>query len=64
MVLGYTVCDVEVSYPGLFPYPGLSKHTGLFPYPGFPQKFIQYLMLGLPYCGLFTFLGLSTFHVI
>ena len=56
MVLQYIVCDVDIpycalSYPGFFSYP-------VFPYPVFLQVFIQVLILGLQYCGLFPYSGL------
>ena len=51
MILRYNLCDVELPFPGLFPYIG------------FTQEYIQGLLLGLtylcsyPFPGLFPYLG-------
>ena len=52
MFLQYTVCGVELPYPGLFPY------LSLFPYLLFVQEFLQDLIPGLPYLVFFSYPGL------
>ena len=46
MYIWYTVYDVEITYP----------------YPGFIQEFLQDLILGLQYSGLFSYNGLFLYH--
>ena len=57
MVIKYTVCDVEIPYPGSFPY------ISLFTCLGFLHGFLQGLIIVLTYLGLFTFTGLCYYPV-
>ena len=61
MVLRYTMCDVELPYPGLFTFSGLFPYLSLFPFPGFLQGFLQDFILGLPYSGKFPYPGIFSF---
>ena len=54
MVVRYTVHDIDINFPSLFPFPGL------FIFTGFIQEFIFYLILGFPLSGVFTFFVVFT----
>ena len=73
MVIGYTVCDVDCPYTGLFTYLGLFPYLSFlhvldFSYPIFfiswflysdlLHGFLQGVILGLPYPDLFPYPGL------
>ena len=57
MVIQYTVCDVDITYPVTPMFPGL------FLYAIYEQDFLRDLLTCLPYPVLFTFPLLFTYPI-